>query len=263
MKAKPTQARTCSTRSRTVNGSASGGKSRGKLIICGVVASLLLVAWPVKGAFITFEGETTEALGSGFGNVLQVLVLHPGGSTTEESGSVTWDGSDDVLSGDAASQSQTQPVSALTAKSIDENNLLVIFNLNQTGSNPALDLREFVMRFYTSSDGTSFFDALYDFSDPGNESTLGLTPDGQGTGSSGYVFRIHFEGSEATDFFSQSDHRIGMLVDENTPINNTANDGPENFFIGDADVMVVIPEPDLVVLLVFGGLGVLGRRRLN
>ena len=109
------------------------------------------------------------------------------------------------------------------------------------------------MRFYTSSDGSSYFDALYDTSDIRNTgSSLGLTAEGQqGTGKAGYVFRITFEGTEGVTFFANDDHRIGMLVQ--TPMDNEANDGPDNFYIGDADTNQVIPEPATLLVLLVGG----------
>ena len=49
-----------------------------------------------RAAYITFHGETAEELGTGFGNVLQTLVLHATGS---EWGSVVWGGPSDLPEG--------------------------------------------------------------------------------------------------------------------------------------------------------------------
>ena len=227
-----------------------------------VIVCLLLGVGFARAAYITFHGETAEELGTGFGNVLQTLVLHPTGS---EWGSVPWDGLDNLPRGDAANQSQTQTVAALDAKGFDEENLLVILNLSQTGSNPSLDVHDFTVRFYTSSDGSSWFDALYDWDDPGNASSLGLTPNGQGAGSAGYAFRIHFDEDEGVDFFAQSDNYVGTWVDSQNALDNS-NDGPDTFYMGDADVNTVVPEPVTLGVLALGGLAVLfapmvGRRQ--
>ena len=226
-----------------------------------LIAFLLLTAGPSWGAFVTFHGETALDLGTGFGNVLQTLVLQASGGGTSESGSVTWDGSNDILTGDAANLSQTQTVADLIAAGFDEENLIIVLNLNQTGSHPALDVHDFAVRFYTSSDGQSFFDAVYDPSNILNTaSSLGLMPEGQGVGSAGYAFRISFAGAEGSDFFADNGNRIGTLVAAETPIDNIANDGPETFYVGDADVNQVVPEPVSLAMLMVGGLSGLAIR---
>ena len=227
------------------------------LIVC---VCLLSATYGLQAAYITFHNEITEDTGTGFGNVLQTLVLQ---SSPDEWGSVTWNGAIDLKDGDAKTQSQTVTVADLTAKGFDGDDLIVILNLSQAGPNDALDLHSFTMRFYTSLDGSSFFDAVYDENDVQNTgSTLGLDSAGQGTGSAGYVFRITFEGTEAADFFANSAHRIGTLVDENNPIDNESNDGPDVFYMADADVNDVIPEPaTLAVLLLTGSLALVARKK--
>ncbi len=233
-----------------------------QVISCLLVCFALLLA-PSAGqaAYITFHDEFVEDNGTGFGNVLNTLTLQQQGSATTEAGSVLWDGTDDLLSGDAKPQSQTVTVAQLTAEGFDASNLLVILNLNQTGSYPWLDLDSFTMRFYTSVGGSSHFDALYDINNILNAgSTLALTPEGNGlgTGQAGHVFRITFEGTQGDDFFANDNHRIGVLVD--TPIDNQANSGPDNFYIGDADVNHVVPEPGTAGLILVTVLMLLRRR---
>ena len=242
---------------RTVESHASF-RRKIQVISCLLVCFALLLA-PSAGqaAYITFHDEFVEENGTGFGNVLNTLTLQQQGSATTEAGSVLWDGTDDVLSGDAKPQSQTVTVAQLTAEGFDASDLIVILNLNQTGSYPWLDLHSFTLRFYTSAtDPSSSFDAFY----VNTGSTLALTPigNGLGTGQAGHVFRITFEGTQGDDFFANDDHRIGVLVD--TPIDNQANSGPDNFYIGDADVNHVVPEPGTAGLILVTVLTVLGRR---
>jgi len=247
---------------RTVESHASF-RRKIQVISCLLVCfALLLAPSAAQAAYITFHDEFVEDNGTGFGNVLNTLSLHQQGSATTEAGSVLWDGTDDVLSGDATPQSQTVTVAQLTSEGFNASNLIVILNLNQTGSYPWLDLHSFTVRFYTSGDGSSYFDALYDISNVWNTgSTLALTPEGNGlgTGQAGHVFRITFEGTEGDDFFANDNHRIGVLVD--TPIDNQANSGPDNFYIGDADVHQVVPEPGTAGLILVTVLMLLGRKR--
>ena len=230
------------------------------LVVC---VCLLSATYGVRAAYITFHDEIIEDTGTGFGNVLGTLALQQHGSATTQAGSVLWNGSADVLSGDAKPQSQTVTVAQLAANGFDSSNLIVILNLNQTGSHPELDVHSFTMRFYTSLDGSSFFDAVYDLSNPANTgSTLSLPPEvkGFGTGQAGYVFRVTFEGTEATDFFANNAHRLGALVD--VPMDNEANAGAEVLYMGDADVMEVVPEPATLAVLLFSGcLALLGRKQ--
>jgi hypothetical protein len=219
-----------------------------------------LMASSAESAVITFHGETTNDTGTGFGNVLKLLALQQKGNARQEAGSVYWSGSADQRSGDATPQSQTQTVAAATAKGFDASDLIVILNINQVGSNDALDVHEFAMRFYTNPAGTQWFDAAYDRTNPLNTaSSLGLTPAGQGTGSAGYVFRIALDAAEATAFFADPGNHLGMAV--SVAMDNEANNGPDNFYLGDADVNNVVPEPATLVMLSLGaGLAMLRRR---
>ncbi len=239
---------------RTVESHASF-RRKIQAISCLFACFVLLFA-PSAGqaAYITFQDEFVEENGTGFGNVLNTLTLQQQGSATTEAGSVLWDGTNDVLSGDAKPQSQTVTVAQLTAEDFNASNLIIILNLNQTGSDPWLDLHSFTVRFYTSVDGSSYFDAPY------TGSTLALTPEGNGlgTGQAGHVFRITFEGTQGDVFFGNDDHRIGVLVD--TPIDNQANSGPDNFYIGDADVNHVVPEPGTAGLILVTVLMLLKRK---
>ena len=226
------------------------------LINCLFVCFALLLAPSAgQGAYVTFHDEVVEDNCTGFGNVLNTLTLHQHGSGTTEAGSVLWDGVSDVLSGDATPQSQTVTVAQIEAEGFDDSNLIIILNLNQTGVSPWIDLHSFTMRFYTSFDGSSFFDAPY------IGSTLTLTPEGNGlgTGQAGHVFRITFEGTQGADFFANDEHRLGVLVD--TPLDNQANSGPDNFYLSDADVVQVVPEPTTLGSLMLLGTLMLLRRR--
>ena len=84
----------------------------------------------VTGTVAVFTDITGES-GAGFGNILNLLSLQPEGSTTFESGSVLWDGSQDILLGDAKSTSQTQTASTLLANDIIAGAFALVFNINE------------------------------------------------------------------------------------------------------------------------------------
>ena len=240
---------------------ASAGRPSQVISYLLVGLCLLSGAYATQAAYITFHDEATNDFGTGYGNVLQTLALQQQGSADTQAGSVLWNGSADVRSGDAANQSQTVTVADLATKGFDASNLIVILNLNQTGSHPAINLYDFALRFYTSLDGSSYFDAPYDLTDPRNTgSTLGLTPQahGLGTGQAGHVFRVHFEDAEAATFFANNAHRLGALVQ--TPMDDEANAGADVLYMSDADTTEVIPEPATLFVLIIGGLVAIGTR---
>lgn len=223
-------------------------------VLAGLLTPLALSANSTNAAAIHFYGNTSGSTGTGFGNVLEVLALHNNGS---ESGSILWNGTTDVSTGDATNQSQTRTVAELTAKGINATNFSLIFNLAQTGSNPALDLHNFSLVFENAA-GTTLFTAAFDPSDPSNSSTLGLTPAGQGVGTSGYEFPVTFTPAEATSFFGTSTNRVGQIVPTNTPIDNTTNGGPDGFYIGK---VAAVPEPTSgMAMLALGAASLLVRR---
>lgn len=233
------------------------------LIVC---VCLLSATYGLQAAYITFHDEVINNTGTGFGNVLETLVIKQGvPHGTTEWGSVLWNGSIDVLT-NAESQSNTVTVQDLLDEGFDAANLLINLNLNQQGGAPELDVHSFAVRFYTNTAPGSLasFDAVYDEGDARNTaSTIDLVPvgQGQGTGTAGYVFRITFEGTEGTDFFANPLNRIGVLVYENDPLDSTANAGAETFYMADADVNTVVPEPATLGFLLLSGLALLRYRR--
>jgi hypothetical protein len=234
----------------TINGKKN---TKWACVLAGLLAPLALAATQTNAAAIHFHGDTSGSTGTGFGNVLEVLALQ---NKDTESGSILWNGTKDVSTGDATNQSQTRTVAELTAKGIDSTNFDLIFNLDQTGSNPALDLHNFSLVFQNAA-GTTLFTAAFDPTDLTNASTLGLTPAGQGVGTSGYEFPVTFTAAEATLFFGTSTNRVGQIIPTAAALDNTTNGGPDGFYIGkDA----AVPEPTSLAMLALGGAALLVRR---
>jgi hypothetical protein len=228
-------------------------------------AVLGVCAWAphTSAAVIEFHGLTTDSSGTGFGHVLSILTLQDENPHADnlEAGSVVWNGTTDVFgtvgSGiDTKTQlSQTRTVTEMLNKGINENNLVVVFNLAQAGSNDELNLHNFTLRFQDAS-GATLFDATFNDADLSNADTSALTPAGQGIGTSGYEFRVTFTGSEGTNFFANPTNRVGMFINASDAMSN-ATGGMETFYVAPA-----VPEPASAALLasLLCGMGLRRRR---
>src|SRR5437660_11209403 len=111
-------------------------KSRGRRCAIPALMAGILFALPpaLQAGTITFTGTSVDQNGTGFGNTLHMPGLHPKGSKTTETGSVTWNGSKDVRTGHAANQAQTRTVSELQGAGIGGTQSFLIFHLVYPGS---------------------------------------------------------------------------------------------------------------------------------
>jgi hypothetical protein len=226
------------------------------------VAACAAVSAVVQAGAVTYTGTSVDFNGAGFGNVLNVLSVMNRGS---EFGSVLWNGSADVLGGDAANTSQTRTVAAMQAKGIGGTSFALYFNGNEPGNSPSVTLNDFALHFL-AADGTSLFDALYSAPVGGL-----LISDFGGTGQAGWLFQVTLSAAEAALFFGDATNRLGMSIGANSPITGTAG-GAENFFLGALDGPGPggdpVPEPASVALWSFGAFGAFivrqrARRRPN
>src|SRR4051812_30663206 len=110
------------------------------------VVSAALASSALAGS-ISFSGTSVDLGGTGFGNVLNVLSVMKRGS---EYGSVTWNGSADVLSGDAANTSKTQTAAAMLAGGISGQTFSLYFNGNEPGNASSVVLNNFSLSFQAS-----------------------------------------------------------------------------------------------------------------
>lgn len=204
-----------------------------------ITAAVTALAVSAAHADVIFVGPTSQS-GTGFGNVLNVLTLH---ATPQEAGSVLWQGSGDLRSGDATNQSQTRSVAELTAAGVGALDFGVVFNINEPGSSAPVTLQQFELVFQDQT-GEELFTQEW----TGSMSLMPLAQ-GQGTGGAGYLFTVNLTPAQASLFFSDPANRIGMRVE--SPILSTAG-GPENFYL--------IPAPGALALLGLA-VGALGRRR--
>jgi hypothetical protein len=217
-------------------------------------------------AEITFSNQTVDLHGTGFGNVYSLLSVHATGQQTAEFGSVLWNGSTDVLSGNAQPGAQTNTQFAATVQSLTNanNHFGLIFNINQPGSNPSITLRDFTLVFQNAG-GATLFTATFRAAPGGND----LAQVDNGTGAAGYLFDVALTASEAALFFANPNNRLGEFITEANGITN-AQGGPENFFLqglgpdaggsgpGDPGPGHHMPEPTSLLVWAAFGLGALG-----
>jgi len=215
------------------------------LVFCLGISAAAICEDRTAMAAITFSGETVEG-GTGFGNVYDTLGLH---NTPTEFGAVIWNGTMDVKSGNAINQSQTYLVSNLISginpkpglgSNYDDWGL--ILNLAQSpGQGSELTIKNFDLIVFDLS-GMEKGRLSYI---PIGGSTV-LDPDGQGTGSSGFLFRLSGLGALVTLAGGPTMARLGMEVTEANAFTN-ANGGNDNFYLGNFPRVHAVPEPASMV----------------
>ncbi len=200
-------------------------------------------------ASITFDGEEVQA-GTGIGTVLTVLTIQ---ETPDEAGSVSWNGSNDVITGDAktgASQTTTRTVAELTAIGVDAGDFGLVFNVDETGQDAGVTLEDLTATFY-GDDGSVLFTAS-----TSSSHALGTN---SGVGTAGWLFTIEMSGAEATQFFSDDNNRLGLSADVTGSVA-----GPETIFVTSVENTEIIPLPAAAWLGLAGiGMAFAARRRLN
>jgi len=216
--------------------------------LCGYVST--------AGAYnIGLVGSVSDS-GTRFGNISNILTLQNNGS---ETGSVAWNGSSDVLSGDAKNTSQTWLFSDIIAKGItNASELGIVYNVNQQGKDSELNtnLINFSLQVYDSAG------ALVGGIPVGDSAAFGspnvYPPIAQGTGGAGYLFDLlsGYEIALAPYFSSPGAYRLGMSGNI-----DLSNDGPENFFFAKISGVTPVPEPGTLLLLGFGLIGLAGFSR--
>jgi hypothetical protein len=249
-------------------------------IALAVVAALALRPAESRADFssITFTGNVADNTGTGFGAIDNVLSLQPMGSATTESGGINGAG---TLSGDAKNTSQALTVDQLTSPvgmgAAKDNagitytpgsavDFVVIFQVNQKQSmgSATVDLSTFQLDFYDKNGNQLSAPLSLVFNDTTGPSTEALP--GTGVGTSGWIFDVHLDATDADAFFGTKTNVLGMSVPSSDPIDN-ANDGPENFYIAASQSVVTVPVPSSALLLGTGVLGLAGfvglRRRLK
>lgn len=222
-----------------------------KRLALSLLMSIAVVVFLAPSAFsdtITWTNSQYEA-GTGFGNVTNVLSLQHNGS---ETGTVYPTSQE---TGDATNTSKTWTVAQLTGLGFyaDERgtNLGIVFNINEPGSAPTVNLESFRLDFYNGS-GT-----LIGFTSLSGTPINGLVPiGGNGTGTAGYLMDYNNTGFLST-FFDTGTNVLGgrgYVTDSWS--------GAENFYLARTDVPpTTIPEASAILLFGSGFVGLIAYRR--
>lgn len=201
--------------------------------------------------------------GTGLGAVNTLLTIQSPADSSDENGSVSWNGTADVTSGSrvltGASQTRTRVLGDVGVLTADT--LRIVFNASEPGNqNNGITLNTLTFSAFTPT-GTNIFSgslaAPIDFA-----STL------TGVGNAGFVFGLDapqaaaFQSAVAGSGFAFSSIVAGLSASA-----SLATGGNETFFISNADALTgVVPEPQTYAMLL-AGLGAVGfvakRRRRN
>ena len=213
------------------------------------VAMVLVGSAGAEAGSITFANETF-ASGSGIGNVPTLLVLQETGS---EAGAVSWNGSADVATGHAKSQSRTWSVTDLASLGIVSADpaFALVLNLNETTSYRDVSVVGLQADFFDAA-GAVLFTAPYACLACSYGLPFALHEANQGTGSSGFLFRVYLSEAERAAFFASGGNRMGLSAS----VADT-DSGQETFYLAaiaspvtaSLDTPLVNPEPPSLILL--------------
>lgn len=228
---------------------------RDKKLLAGmlVASGLFSAALPAQASLIYLADETIS--GSGLGAVNTVLTISSPSNSSTETGSVIWNGTTDVKTGDVnTAQTQTRTLAELGLSSSAD--LRVVFNAAEPASN-AITLTDLVLYIF-SAGGTQLFQS-------GAFTPVQFNSTEVGTGSSGFVFGLDAADIiSAASAFTTASNRVGLLASA-----TDATGGQETFFIALAGNPGGpgnnVPEPSTTAILGLGllGMGFAARRRMG
>lgn len=221
-----------------------------KKILLGATLIACTLALPARAALIQLGPQ--DFPGSGLGSVYTVLTLHS--NTGSESGSVSWNGTNDVITGGSdvqtgASQTLTRTLGEVGLTDADD--LRVVFNAAEPNSAAfkGITLVDLVLNIF-SSDGSLLFTS------GSLPAPIPFADTETGTGNAGFVFGIDPAQLAAAQLaFNDPSNRLGLSA---SIIN--AQGGLETFFVAFGG-STPVPAPAGLALMGLGLLGIAAVRR--
>lgn len=232
-----------------------------KALITAALAGALSALASTAGASVILVGPS-QIQPAGVGTVSSLLSLQSQGNSTDESGSVSWNGTTSVVTPGptttvtGGSNNTTRTFSEIGLTSAAD--LRVFLNINEPPPNPDVLLRSLVFNVYNASGTVVFTGSL--------AGPLNLTQVQSGIGIAGYAFGLDGTQAGALQSVFSPTLRIGIFAD----IGN-AQGGFENFFVGRAaQVTPPVPggqvsEPGTLALLglALGGMAFVRRKKVR
>ncbi len=210
-----------------------------KLLSSAGALALIMTATNAN-ASLEYLGQL-DITGTGLGNVNTLLTIQSPRNTTTETGSVSWNGSTSVTTGDTQAINNTLLLSGLGTSA---SNLLIVFNPSEPGNaaNNSITLNNLVATIYSPTG-----DALWN---SGTFSSITYPTTDNGTGTAGFLFGLDSTQSAEAQTFWDGANRLGLSASA-----SLATGGHETFFATTSQVSPV-PEPSTYLML-FSGLALL------
>lgn len=218
-------------------------------------AQLLTMAGSAVMALITANANAAlqdlgqvDLTGTGLGAVNTILTIKAPGHTTTETGSVAWNGTKNVTSGDTQAINQTLTIGTLGATTAST--LRIVFNPVEPGNKTknGITLENLIATIYSPT-GTALWSS-------GAFTPISFSRTDVGTGKAGFLFGLDATQAAQAQAFWSSSNRVGLLA---TALN--AAGGHETFF----GMAAPVPEPSTYAMM-FAGLallGIIGKRRMR